>query len=85
MGFNQTIVSYNLTGVSPLRGSRAALPIACDALNARTMAIREYHYVSCVLSLISCYTYFTARCWSLIPFGKVMAHLPYGSAQEERI
>ena len=38
-----------------LRGSRAALPIACDALNARTMAIREYHYVSCVSSLISCY------------------------------
>ena len=65
--FNQTIVSCNLTGVSPLRGSRAALPIACDALNARTMAIREYHYVSCVSSPISCYTYFTARCWSLIP------------------
>ena len=68
--FNQTIVSCNLTGVSPLRGSRAALPIACDALNARTMAIREYHYVSCVLSPISCYTYFTTRCWSLIPSRK---------------
>ena len=35
MSFNQTIVSCNLTGVSPLRGSRAALPIACDALNAQ--------------------------------------------------
>ena len=48
MSFNQTIVSCNLTGVSPLRGSHAALPIACDASNARTMAIRKYHYVSCV-------------------------------------
>jgi hypothetical protein len=31
-------------GVSPPRGSHAALPIACDALNARTVAVREYHY-----------------------------------------
>ena len=38
-------VSISLTGVSPLRGSHAALPIACDALNARTVAIGEYHYI----------------------------------------
>ena len=70
-GFHQTVDSLlNLTGIAPLRGSRAALPIACDASNARTMAIREYHYVSCVSSPISCYTYFPARCWSLIPSRK---------------
>ena len=28
-----------------MHGSHAALPIACDALNARTVAVREYHYV----------------------------------------
>ena len=54
-GFHQTVDSLlNLTGIAPLRGSRAALPIACDALNARTMAIREYHYVFCALSPTSC-------------------------------
>ena len=37
-------VSISLTGVSPLRGSHAALPIACDASNARTPAVKEYHY-----------------------------------------
>ncbi|MCI8834962.1 MAG: conjugal transfer protein, partial [Ruminococcus sp.] len=25
-----------------MHGSHAALPIACDALNARTVAVREY-------------------------------------------
>ena len=40
---------HNLTGVSPLHGSHAALPIACDALNARTVAIREYHYIFCAV------------------------------------
>ena len=30
-------------------GSRAALPIACDALNARTMTVREYHYIFCAV------------------------------------
>ncbi|GIO19367.1 hypothetical protein J18TS1_24670 [Oceanobacillus oncorhynchi subsp. incaldanensis] len=33
-----------LTGISPLHGSHAAIPIACDALNARAMAVQEYHY-----------------------------------------
>ena len=42
-------VSISLTGVSPLRGSHAALPIACDASNARTVAIGEYHYVFCTV------------------------------------
>ena len=32
------------TGISPLHGSHAAAPIAGDASNARTMAVREYHY-----------------------------------------
>ena len=31
------------------RGSHAALPIACDAFNARTMAIREYHCPACTV------------------------------------
>ena len=43
-------VSISLTGISPLRGSHAALPIACDALNARTVAVGEYHYVFSVMA-----------------------------------
>ena len=35
--------------VSPLHGSHPALPIACDAFNARTVAVREYHYIFCAL------------------------------------
>ncbi|NBK08577.1 conjugal transfer protein [Enterococcus asini] len=27
-----------------MHGSHVAVPIACDASNARTMAVREYHY-----------------------------------------
>ena len=37
--------SISLTGISPLHGSHPALPIACDASNARTVAIGEYHYI----------------------------------------
>ena len=37
-------VSISLTGISPLHGSHVALPIACDASNARTTAVKEYHY-----------------------------------------
>ncbi|EFG39195.1 conjugative transposon protein [Staphylococcus aureus A9754] len=40
---NRTALA-KLTGISPLHGSHVAVPIACDASNARTMAIREYHY-----------------------------------------
>ena len=43
VGFNQT-ASASSTGIAPLHGSHAALPITCDASNARIMAIREYHY-----------------------------------------
>ncbi len=32
-----------------MHGSHAALPIACDALNARTVAVREYHYIFCAV------------------------------------
>ncbi|MDQ8837471.1 hypothetical protein [Streptococcus ruminantium] len=35
-----------LTGISPLHGSHVAVLIACDASNARTVTIREYHYVN---------------------------------------
>ena len=74
-------------GLAPLRRSAEALPIACDASNARTMAVRKYHYVFCALSPASCYTCFAA----VVLFArfsrrrKVMAHPPYGSAQKERI
>lgn len=74
-------------GLAPLRRSAEALPIACDAFNARTMAVRKYHYVFCALSPASCYTCFAA----VVLFArfsrrrKVMAHPPYGSAQKERI
>jgi len=92
-GFHQTVDSLlNLTGIAPLRGSRAALPIACDALNARTMAIREYHYVFCASSPTGCYACFPASVLvaRLSRAGKsrrdnVMAHPPHGSAQKERI
>ena len=42
-------LSISLTGISPLHGSHPALPIACDASNARTVAVREYHYVFCAV------------------------------------
>ena len=43
-------VWHSSTGISPSRGSRATLPIACDAsppelrLHARAVAVRESHY-----------------------------------------
>lgn len=52
-------------GISPRHGSHAALPIACDAFNARTVAVRKYHCIFCVSSPASRYTCFPARCWSL--------------------
>ena len=71
-------------GLAPLRRSAEALPIACDAFNARTMAVRKYHYVFCALSPAVCYICFAAwwfaRCLS--SRRKVMAHPPYGSAKE---
>ena len=56
---------HNLTGVSPLHGSHAALPIACDALNARTVAVREYHYIFCAVVARKLLTCSPAWCWSL--------------------
>ena len=41
---NQTAVGHSSTGISPLQVLLPALFIACDASNARTMTIEEYHY-----------------------------------------
>ena len=49
------------TGVSPLRRSAEALPIACDAFNARTVAAREYHCAFCASLPASCHACFTVR------------------------
>lgn len=58
-------------GLAPLRRSAEALPIACDAFNARTMAVRKYHYVFCALSPAVCYICFAAWWFSLaFPVGK---------------
>ena len=46
MGHNGRLL-HSSTGLSPPRGSHAALPIACDAFNARTVAIREYRPPVC--------------------------------------
>ena len=63
-------------GISPRHGSHAALPIACDALNARTVAVRKYHCIFCVSSPASRYTCFPARCWSLgCPGGDNLARI----------
>ncbi|HFH7899347.1 TPA: hypothetical protein ACIN4F_002040, partial [Streptococcus agalactiae] len=40
---NRTALA-KLTGISPLHDFHVAVPIVCDATNARTVAIREYHY-----------------------------------------
>ncbi|HHU65929.1 MAG TPA: conjugal transfer protein [Streptococcus sp.] len=40
---NRTVLA-KLTGISPLHGSRPTVLIACDALNARTVTVQEYHY-----------------------------------------
>ena len=62
------------------------LPIACDALNARTVAVRSYHYVFCASSPANCHTCVTARYLSLGISSRiyVMAHQPPSSAQKER-
>ena len=63
-------------GISPRHGSHAALPIACDALNARTVAVRKYHCIFCASSPASRYTCFPARCWSLgCPGGDNLARI----------
>jgi len=58
-------------GLAPLRRSAEALPIACDAFNARTMAVRKYHYVFCALSPAVCYICFAAWWFSFaFPVGE---------------
>ena len=52
-------------GLAPLRRSAEALPIACDASNARTMVVRKYHYIFCALSPAGCYPCFTVWYFSL--------------------
>ena len=42
-------LGISLTGISLLHGSHVALPIACDASNAWTVAVGEYHYVFCAV------------------------------------
>jgi len=59
----------NLTGISPLHGSHVALLIACDAFNARTVTVREFHYNG--LCVLQAATLALRRwCWSLVPVGK---------------
>ena len=57
-----------------------------SALNARTVAVRSYHYVFCASSPASCHTCFTARYLSLGISSRiyVMAYQPPSSAQKER-
>ncbi|MSS91162.1 hypothetical protein FYJ45_23860 [Eisenbergiella tayi] len=52
---------HSSTGISPPRGSHAALLVACDASNARTTTAREYHCPACASSPAGCHTCFTAR------------------------
>ena len=78
-------------GIAPPHGSHAALPIACDALNARTVAVRKYHYVFCAvvarkpLHLLSGAVLVARLPGGVIPPDSVMARPPFGSAQKERI
>ncbi|MBE6992060.1 MAG: hypothetical protein E7430_05745 [Ruminococcaceae bacterium] len=53
------------TGVSPLRRSAGTPLIACDAFNARTVTVGEYHCPACASSPASCHACFTVRCCSL--------------------
>ncbi|NMA65559.1 MAG: hypothetical protein GX957_04860 [Clostridiaceae bacterium] len=48
------------TGIASFRRSAETLPIACDAFNARTVAIREYHYLFYMSSPTNCHICFAA-------------------------
>lgn len=50
---------HSSTGISPSRRSAETLPIACDAFNARTVAIREYHCPIYMSSPTNCHICFT--------------------------
>ena len=76
----QTVVSTTPREFHPC-SIKAALPNACDALNARTMAIREYR-PGCMSSPASRYACSPAR-WLSPSRLEVMAHPPFGSVQTE--
>ena len=58
-------VSISLTGISPLHGSHAALPIACDAFNARTVAVGSIIMYFVLSWLARCYVCFAVEYFSL--------------------
>ena len=66
---------HGSTGISPSRGSRATLPIACDAsppesrLHARAVAVRESHYPVGSCRPRENRSRFTSSCFSLAPWG----------------
>ena len=75
-GCDRTVISITSWEFPPRHGSHAALPIACDALNARTVAVRKYHCIFCVSLPANRYTCFPARCWSLgCPGGDNLARI----------
>ena len=65
------------TGVPPLHSSYVAVPIACDALNAQAVAVREYHYLTAQVMAIKEDKSFTRTQIEFARFcrGKVMAYL----------
>ena len=92
MGFHQTAISNSFMGVAPLRRSAEALPIACDALNARTMAVREYHYTFCAIVahnaatlVLGCGVGRSFPKANKLAYREVVAHPARGSAQKECI
>lgn len=89
---------HGSTGISPSRGSRATLPIACDAsppesrLHARAVAVRESHYPVGSLSPVSLRD--TGEPLPLrvlvsvarsVKIQEVVAHCPHGSLPTDRI
>jgi len=63
VGFNRAAVSTTSRELHPC-SFKAALPIACDALNARTVAVKAYLPSMRVVArkLLTC---FPSRCFSL--------------------
>ena len=85
MGHNGRLLAQ-LHGTSPPRGSHAALPIACDAFNARTVAIREYRPPVCRRPQAATLAFRRGVGRSAFPVGKsLLAHPPFGSAQTESV
>lgn len=80
-------LSISLTGISPLHGPHPALPIACDALNARTVAVGEYHYVFCAVMACKVLFLLYGRIFlARLPVKKVLWRiLRTAKAQKERV